>query len=318
MADPSVSPPYPELADLLKEGKVVPFLGAGASIGPRAMDESWTADSRYHLPTGGELSKWLAAKAEFPSDDPHDLTDLGKVASYFEQTIARLRLRERLRSVFDPDKTTTVGPFSIHKCLAAVERPILIVTTNYDTLMESALRARSREFHVVTHPTDVAEHAASVFWWKHGDKAPTPVPPNQLDIDLKEATVLYKMHGTVGAEERHDSFVITEDDYVEFLARMGIPAIFLRHFKQRYLLFLGYGLQDWNFRVLLKKIRDPGPSSGGTPPAHTEPRLNYWAIQRDPKRYEEKLWQKRGVDIYNLDLHDFAMKLADAGGLTWP
>ncbi len=96
-------PPYGEIADLLKAGQVVPFLGAGVNLGARPPGEIWNERVGSYLPTGSELSRFLAGKSNFPSAEQHDLTDLSKVASYFVETAARRRLRERLHEVFDHD-----------------------------------------------------------------------------------------------------------------------------------------------------------------------------------------------------------------------
>src|ERR1043166_5391427 len=94
-------PPYGEIVDLLNTGKVVPFLGAGVNFGKRQPGAKWDDKQPGFLPSGAELSRLLAAKSNFPSDDDHDLADLAKVASYFVETSGRPRLRERLREVFE-------------------------------------------------------------------------------------------------------------------------------------------------------------------------------------------------------------------------
>jgi hypothetical protein len=69
------------------------------------------------------------------------------------------------------------------------------------------------------------------------------------------------MHGSVDIENKdNDYFLITEEDYVDFLASQGkgitIPQPLVEHLErqddQLRFLFLGYGLQDWNFRVMLR------------------------------------------------------------------
>ena len=66
------------------------------------------------------------------------------------------------------------------------------------------------------------------------------------------------MHGSISADSGWDSFVVTEEDYVEFLSRMtdnkAIPSILIDYFQERNFLFLGYSLRDWNLRVLLRRL----------------------------------------------------------------
>ena len=136
--------------------------------------------------------------------------------------------------------------------------------------------------------------------------SPREINPNRLDIDLQSVTVIYKMHGTV---DRHkpdrDQYVITEDDYVDFLVRMtknkAIPAIFAESFQTSHFLFLGYSLRDWNLRVILNRIQTDlrRPSD-----------ITSWGVQYKPSPMERKFWQKRGVEVYDLLLNDFVRELS--------
>jgi len=314
--------PYPGIAGALRSGVVVPFLGAGVNWGARqSPKDKWWYGKREgkactFLPTGTELSRHLAGESQFPSNDLRDLTDLPKVSSYYASSLGRDLLRDTLNNIFASEE---YGPCGIHEHLAGVEVPMLIVTTNYDDLTERAFVKASRPFYVVSHLTDRDDWRASVVWWKYDpppggaqagppDIVPMapPIHPNDLDkhIDF-DRTVIYKMHGT--AASRHpswNSYVVTEDDYVEFLSRMGeksaIPATFITRFYDKHFLFLGYGLRDWNFRVVLRDLFGSGKRRG----------RNSWAIQSEPTLFERSLWESRGVDIYDMDVNDFARLLA--------
>jgi hypothetical protein len=99
-----IQPPYGEIADILKKGEIIPFLGAGVNFGVRQPpDAKWTGNPSNFLPTGSELARFLASKTSCPSNDEHDLKDLAKVTSYFVETVARRRLRQRLHEIFDQD-----------------------------------------------------------------------------------------------------------------------------------------------------------------------------------------------------------------------
>ena len=303
------NPPYGIIGNAMKEGTVVPFLGAGANLSGRDTG-SWKDEDSPFLPSGAELSDYLARLSEFPSNDAVDRHDLAKVASYYSDVGGRRELRQCLRSIFNRD----FAPHTIHLCLAevAASNPLLILTTNYDDLTEQA--CRSIDYDLVTHITDRDDWAAAVLVWTHraGDphpRDPKPIPPAQLDqhVSLGEKTVIYKMHGAVDRIlNQWDSFVITEDDYVEFLARMtektAIPAAFIEYFCRRRFLFLGYSLRDWNLRIVLRDLfvnrdKDLGPS---------------WAIQATVPMLEKHLWDSRGVDIYEEDLERFGTELRRA------
>ena len=141
-------PPYGEIADLLKKGEVVPFLGAGVNFGMRpSPDAKWNEKDSNFLPSGVELSRFLADMSSFPSEDEDEIGDLAKVSSYFVETSARRRLRERLHEIFNRD----FEPASIHNYLAELGRktPLLIVTTNYDDLTGRAFNALNLPFDLV-------------------------------------------------------------------------------------------------------------------------------------------------------------------------
>jgi hypothetical protein len=296
------------ISKLLHRGQVIPFLGAGANQGNRPAGARWRDAADAFLPTGAELSRLLAAEVGFPADDEHDLTDLPKVASYFVEAAARRRLRDDLREVFDRD----LDPCDIHTYLANLPTPLLIVTTNYDDLTERAFAKANRPYDLVVHPTDSKALAASVFWWRFGAAEPEAVKPNLLHIDLKTTTVIYKMHGSVNRVlPKWDSYVVTEEDYVDFLARMmaetAVPALFLSHFRERSFLFLGYGLRDWNLRLVLKTLR----TVDDTLRTVDDDELVSWAIQFRPSQLEIALWKTRGVNLYDVDINAFVQRLRD-------
>ncbi len=266
-------PPYPFILDKLNSSKVIPFLGAGASLGERLPNEIWKKDKKF-LPLGSELANLLAETTVFPSEEAIDLT---KVAQYYNVVIGRRGLHDELRGIFNCDYPIT----SLHTFLASVDAPLLIITTNYDDLMERALDAinselgvKPRPYDVVIHTTDVKSKGEHLLWWPYGAAEPDEkANPNKLDINLDERTVIYKMHGAVDrSQPDRDQYVITEDDYIDFLVRMtknkAIPSIFAEPFQTRHFLFLGYGLNDWNLRVVLNRI----PKG-----------LKSWAIQHQPR-----------------------------------
>ena len=297
-------PPYPFILGKLKNSRVIPFLGAGASLGGRQPGATWQKGSGNFLPTAGELAGHLADTTEFPTGESRDLT---KVAQYYSVVGGRDALNEELHNIFNCDYQLT----SLHTFLADVAAPLLIVTTNYDDLIERALDEKNRQLGDAARPYDVVIHTTEVnsgdrlLWWPHGAPEPREVNPNKLDLDLEERTVIYKMHGAVDRREpSRDQYVITEDDYIDFLARMtknkAIPAIFAEAFQTRHFLFLGYGLNDWNLRVVLNRIeRDLRRPRG----------IKSWAIQYKPKPLETRFWQERGVEVYDQLLEEFVQRI---------
>jgi hypothetical protein len=302
-------PPYVAIGQALKEGRIVPFLGAGASSSGRPENGQWTRTSPF-LPRGAELSRHLAKSANFFSDDERERGDLLKVSAYYEQQMGRDELRRELQTVLGREFT----PCLLHSFLAGLDVPMLIVTTNYDMLLESAFRAAGKPFDLVIYPPDSDQTGTSLLWWPHGEAAPRSVVPDELSVDLTAQTVIYKMHGTVDDPQEGDwsNFVITEDDYTNFLSRMtsgtAVPKSFFRHFRGRSFLFLGYSLSDWNLRVVLRNLGREFEAQRG------RGGVKHWAIQRDASQVEEWLWSLRGVNVYDVGLDAFVERLRTSGG----
>lgn len=308
-----LGPPYGEIWNLMAAGRIVPFLGAGASLAGRPENVPWSKTAEF-FPNARELADFLAVPAVFPAAERNERDDLARVASYCAERIGRTRLREYLRVALNRH----AEPGALHHFLASVQAPQVIVVTNYDTLLEKAFQAAGKPYDLVAYPTDLRAYANSLLWWEHGQDEPKIVQANQLDIDLQKVTVIYKMHGTMSPKnEKWDGYVITEEDYVEFLSRMttrsAIPAIFLNHFGERSFLFLGYGLRDWNLRVVLRNLRD---RLSYAPVADDEERLAMpsWAIDRRPPQIERFLWQRRGVQLFQLTIERFVEELRAARG----
>lgn len=299
----AIMPPYGIILKALRTGSGIPFLGAGASMVGRQV-----GDTTY-LPSGSDLARSLARDAEFPSTNDADLTDLSKVSSYYVDVSSRGLLRQELRSVF-ADTAKKYPCNALHRFLAKIADKMMIVTTNYDTLLEQAFLEAGKPYDLLVYPADNEEYANAMFWWRDGAAEPELRKPQEIDIEeLGKTNLIYKMHGSVRQEVgTWDSFVITEEDYIEFLSRMesAVPPAFSAYFANRSFLFLGYGLRDWNLRVLLKKIRNKvGNGSGQSDLAQP----TSWAMLRDPSPFERRLWDRRGVDLYDLKLEDFVLAI---------
>ena len=286
---PELNLPAPLIKESLHSGAVIPFLGAGASLGATP-DEG--------LPSAGALALALATKTSFPKDQP---TDLATVAQWYEVVAGRRPLHKELRAVFERRR---VPPTALHRYLAGIETPLLIVTTNYDDLIQQAFDDASRPYDLVVHTTDRAM-GDRLLWWPHGAEEPRLVRAGRLDVDLASTTVIYQMHGGIDRKlASRDQYVITEDDYVEFLTRLtkrsAFPSIFAEPFEDRHFLFLGYGLRDWNLRVVLNRVqRDLQRGLD----------LTSWAIDAQPSTLEQRFWQDRGVEVFKMTIDEFLAEL---------
>lgn len=312
--------PFGQVATWLAEGSVVPFLGAGASI--------VSASGPTGFPDGRSLAKELVVQMgqAYPGD-PAD--GLSKVAQYYEQPfLDRPALYEYLHDRFYKNQVS--APLArVAQVLAAMpnrEIPWFIVTTNYDVLIERAFQATNRPLCVITQNMRDPENGAgkvnlimpgggnvqedaSKFVWE-SDRFP------------KGTAFLFKMHGSahrgiVDAQDddtadARDDLIVTENDYVDFLVNTGgamssnfPPAALSRAFKTKRFLFLGYSLEDWNFRAFLRLLVLRNALSG-------KDRLRHWAIQWHPSPLDEELWGQRNVNVYDGGLLEFCDRLEAA------
>jgi hypothetical protein len=121
------------------------------------------------------------------------------------------------------------------------------------------------------------------------------------------------MHGSFNRVAREeDSYVITEEDYVRFLGGFSskqlvlVPPLLAAMMKTRHFLFLGYSLRDWNLRVLLDMLSQFDNNAS---------KLQSWAIQYNPDLVEERIWERKSVNVFGLDLQRFVDDLAKVFGV---
>jgi SIR2-like domain len=296
-------PPYGIIAQALRAGEVVPFLGAGASAVYRPEDDrdGWN-HTKLYLPFGAELAlRKLAPDANFPQPDL--ASNLGLVASYYEHVEGdRPSLNLALRQTFCRD----YQPGTIHRLLAQIDQPLLVVTTNYDDLIEQAFR--NRPFHLVVDRGDKSRV------WVGAADAFEAVKITDLRKALvpEDRPIIYKLHGSIDKKDgAGDRFVITEEDYVDILGRAQtfVPPYLATRMAGSRFLFLGYSLLDWNVRVMLRKLRQPLR-------AQDDRQLRCWPINKSPGNAERRIWDAHRVNIYDLDIRVFVDELAGNLGIT--
>jgi hypothetical protein len=299
--------PYGVIRTAWRSGNVVPFVGAGASlVGRSTPNEQWTLGCPF-LPSAAELAAYLAGESGFPSTDLQEISDLAKVSSYCALRGGKRGLAAALRAVFCCQVgKSNFKPGVLHRYVASVPCMQLIITTNYDDLLETAFRDAGTKFDLMVYPADNAAHSNEVMWQSYNEERKFVLPDKlPVDFDHLTRTIIYKMHGSIADIESFDSFVITEEDYVSFLYRMttrtAIPPLVLEFLADKSLLFLGYGLKDWNLRLIQQNL-----SGFLAERARKRVAVPSWAIQKAPSAVDEELWKSRNVQIFSQDVEAFA------------
>jgi hypothetical protein len=320
------------VANRIREGRVIPFLGAGANLCGRPRQANFEL-GRF-LPSGPELAHALALKSRYP-DDNH--SDLLRVSQYVDAILGEGVLYEYLRSLFNYD----YPPNDLHRTLADIASQLreagtarqLIITTNYDDLLERAFEERGELYDVVSYeakrgiscgkfvhrPDPGTSHTDGL---KRRDAIVIDRPNEYADLSLDDRTVILKLHGAVDrGDPARDSFVITEDNYIDYLTHSDIssqiPMTLRQAMEESHFLFLGYSMRDWNLRVILNRIWGPrrldlsswavqlGPTPRGNPGDSKAQRRAERAAS-----VEQRLWASRGqVDLYHVPLEEYVANL---------
>jgi DNA-binding SARP family transcriptional activator len=282
---------FPEVAKLLLSGRLVPVLGADVP----------------------ELATRLAERFEYPQGNGFALT---RVSQYVAVMRGSGPLYDELHELLDAQAAPTV----LHRFFATLppllrERGAphqLIVTTGYDLALEQAFLDAGEVFDVVTYVAAGPGRGKFCHLDPSGTGTLIDVPNTYAsELSLERRTVILKLHGQVdrGPDRLWESFVVTEDDYIDYLARADVssalPVGLAAKLRRSHFLFLGYSMADWNLRVILSRLWANAP-------------LNYrsWAVQAEPNALEREFWHRRDVDVLELPLQDYVEALAREAGLA--
>jgi hypothetical protein len=230
-----------EIVDSIKRGQCILFLGAMASAAlPPETEKRFVYTSAP--PGGTELSLKLARRFNYPYSDSSNLQRV----SLFVETQPNQRRSGLINAIFGEITKPEITPSPALKMLA--ELPFrFIITTNYDQLFELALRSAKSTSGSLKSPI-IRVYDPSLT----GKPEPVPLDPSE------DRPVFLKLHGDI---DRPDSIVITEEDYITFIYRMGSTHFHPIHEKIRSrmmewpVLFVGYSLKDYNLRLLFRTLR---------------------------------------------------------------
>ena len=210
---PIEAAPLPGLIDALRERRCVLFVGAGLSAGAG-------------LPNWQKLIQELAESlgiGQVTRDDRDYYLDL---AQWYVEKRGGAELSRLIAGLFGATQGT---PTLAHYLLMAL--PIrLVLTTNYDTLVEQTLMALRR------YPVTIVEQK------------------DVVHTGRTEGVCVVKLHGDAA---RGEGIVLCRDDYDAFFRTRPALALLLEGLLlNQTFLFAGYGLKDPNFRQIYSRIAD--------------------------------------------------------------
>ncbi|HKD32013.1 MAG TPA: BTAD domain-containing putative transcriptional regulator [Gaiellaceae bacterium] len=277
---------FEDVVATILQGRVVPVLGTDVA----------------------ELAMQLARRFGYPAGNGQ--ATLPMIAQYVAVMKGSGPLYDELHELLDAD----LPPTPIHRFFASLppllrERGLphqLLVTTSYDTSLERAFEEAGETFEIVSYLA--AGRHRGRFCHIAADGAGRLIEePNTYatELSLDRSTVILKLHGQVErtAAREWESFVVTEDDYIDYLANTdvagAVPVALAATLRRSHFLFLGYTMADWNLRVILHRLWGDQPLS-----------YHSWAVQPEPKPLEREFWRRRDVDVVELGFEPYAEALA--------
>jgi hypothetical protein len=270
------------LLDRIREQKCTPFLGAGAGAGT--------------LPLGGDIAEAWARENGYPLED---VRDLARVAQFLAVKLDAMAPKEKIRRLLADAGTPDFGDIDEpHTVLAGLPLP-LYLTTNFDGFMCAALHAQGK-----------APRQELCHWNERLAALPSTFDSPDGYRPTVDEPLVYHLHGHLDTIE---SLVLTEDDYFDFLVnipQIGIPPLVQEALSATSLLFVGYRLADWNFRVLFRgfvELTQPSDRRLSVtvqlPPTQS-PELGERAMS-----YLGRYFDKKEIVVYWGSAHEFMAEL---------
>jgi DNA-binding SARP family transcriptional activator len=281
-----------DVVKALLGGRLVVVLGPGAN----APDE---------FPPPEQVASHLAKVFDCPSEHARDLAH---VAEYVAVAKGAGPLYDELHTLYDRQ----CAPAPTHRALAQLATALrmrgapgqLVVSTNFDQLLEDAYRDAGENLDVVVYLALGRYRGKFLHLKANGDTSVVELPNAYTELSLDRTNVLFKIHGGIDVrpEREWESFVVSEDDYIDYLAQADIsvvlPVTLAARLRRSHFLFLGYPLEEWSLRVFLHRL------FGREKVAYRS-----WAVGPTPGEIERELWQQRGIDIFDVPLEEYVSRV---------
>ena len=288
VAQPALEDHYDEVMRAFGAGRLVPVLGPG--VGGVA---------------GHELATLLATRFELELD--------GRGLAYVSQAVAARNGIGPLHDELHLALARDFEPSLLHRWLAGLPPLLrhrslpqqLIVSTSFDTGVERAFADAGEELDVVVYLASGRDRGKFLHICPSGESVVVEQPNAYTGLALEQRSVLLKIHGHVdhGATRELESFAVSEDDHIDYLAGVEaagtVPVQIAARLRRSHLLFLGYAVDDWSLRVFLRRVW-----------GHDRLAYRSWAVQSAAESLARELWRERGVDAYDVALDGYSDHLA--------
>ena len=243
-------------------------------------------------------------------DCPHEYgRELARICEYVAVTRGSGPLYDELHEFF----ANEAEPAPVHRLLAHL--PGFLRESGRRSSSSSRRAATSlssghfieagEEFDVVAYVAAGPHRGKFAHLPPGGEARVIELPNTYTELDPATRPVILKIHGQVdrGLEREWESFVVSEDDHIDYLAHAGIaglPAILAARLRRSHYLFLGYAPAEWPFRVFLHRVW--GEERG---------RYRSWSVESRAEPFARELWRHLGVDLLDISIGDYLTQLDD-------
>ena len=279
------------VAARLKSRRILPLLGEGLyGSGPLSNFEVIKALAQRNraLRTSETLPMATVAQYVIDNDEDPDAFSL------------------QLRSVLE-EQAKQCGNLAVHDLVLAMQRPWVLVSTTYDWLLETRLAAAGVKFSVVSHVMGSMDaDSGSGLAVLHSGTPPRFEICSRSDKLLldDDDCVIYKILGSPFLNDHQpglNTLVASETDHAVFLGRLqtettSVPTFLGPALRERSLLYLGYNLDVWHYRMVSRIFGQPG-------------KRRSYAVRQPTSTIEESFWQSLEVQLAPVDAETFAQAL---------
>jgi len=286
----SLQPNYKLLAQRLHEGEIA------ICIGPELPELS-----DHGLNSTKELPHKIAALTQFDNHS-NALTELCEYAE-LRADCTRQRVIREIQKLLTPPQNH-IPDIALYDLLARIEKPLLIISTGFDTLLKKRLSSSGQRFvSIVSNPG--AESEDQRLTLTYSDREETRCSDNKLSslqlMDNGYSIIYYPR----GITEQQDTLLLSERDYFNAtdLLKKRYPDYLRNKLKERGLWFLGFSLDSWETRLLANVLQHQRGDN----------RDRALVIQEDADEFAKLFWNDLQCQYYaGISASDFVAKIGDA------
>ena len=224
----------------IKENSLILFVGAGIS-------------ANSNLPTWGELIQSLKKELNLPEERTDSPL---RIAQYYYDTFGKNQYTKKIEEIFF--KKGLSKPNELHKLIEKIA-PKHIITTNYDSLLESQFESGLLKYNVVAEDKDIPYTSSERY--------------------------LIKMHGDFSKK----NIVLKEDDYSDYHLNFPMISTLIQSLIMNHtLLFVGYSLSDSTFNSIFRMIQNT---------FKLDAKNAYFYTPEEPSMIIREYYKKQGIYI---------------------